>query len=33
MLMTALIVETVRNRDRSAPSRGWERTLRRRLRS
>src|SRR5512133_3478539 len=33
MLMTALIVETVRNRDRLAPPHGWERTLRRRLRS
>jgi hypothetical protein len=33
MLMTTLIVETVRNRDRLARPHGWERTLRRRLRS
>jgi lipoprotein signal peptidase len=31
LLMTALIVEIVRNRDRLAPPRGWERALLRRL--
>jgi hypothetical protein len=32
LLMTALIVEVVRNRDRLAPARSWERALMRRLR-
>src|SRR5262245_55605413 len=32
LLMTALMVETVRNRDRLAPARDWERALVRRLR-
>jgi lipoprotein signal peptidase len=32
LLMTTLIVETVRNRDRLALARGWERALLRRLR-
>ena len=31
LLMTVLMVETVRNRDRLAPPRGWERALLRRL--
>ena len=31
LLMTALIVEVVRNRDRLAPARAWERALQRRL--
>jgi lipoprotein signal peptidase len=33
LLMAALVVETVRNRDRLAPPRRWERALFRRLRS
>jgi len=32
-LMVALIIVTLRNRDRLIPPRGWERALRRRLRS
>jgi lipoprotein signal peptidase len=32
LLMTALVVEVVRSRDRLAPARSWERALRRRLR-
>jgi lipoprotein signal peptidase len=32
LLMTALAAEAVRHRDRLAPARGWERSLRRRFR-
>jgi hypothetical protein len=32
LLMTALAAEAVRHRDRLAPARGWERSIRRRLR-